>query len=31
MEQESGAAVVDAFASLNVVDLKVQDDLTVNR
>ena len=25
----SGAAVVDAFASLNVVDLKVQDDLTV--
>jgi hypothetical protein len=26
----SGAAVVDAFASLNVVDLKVQDDLTVN-
>ena len=26
----SGAAVVDAFASLSVVDLKVQDDLTVN-
>jgi len=25
----SGAAVVDAFASLNVVDLKVQDDLTL--
>ena len=25
----SGAKVVDAFASLNVVDLKVQDDLTV--
>ena len=25
----SGAAVVDAFASLNVVDLKVEDDLTV--
>ena len=25
----SGAAVVDAFASLSVVDLKVQDDLTV--
>ena len=25
----SGAAVLDAFASLNVVDLKVQDDLTV--
>jgi len=25
----SGAAVVDAYASLNVVDLKVQDDLTV--
>ena len=25
----SGAAVIDAFASLNVVDLKVQDDLTV--
>jgi hypothetical protein len=25
----SGAAMVDAFASLNVVDLKVQDDLTV--
>ncbi len=25
----SGAAVVDAFASLNVVDLKIQDDLTV--
>ena len=25
----SGAAVVDAFASLNVVDLKVQDDLTI--
>jgi cytoskeletal protein CcmA (bactofilin family) len=25
----SGAAVVDAFASLNLVDLKVQDDLTV--
>ena len=25
----SGAAVVDAFATLNVVDLKVQDDLTV--
>jgi hypothetical protein len=26
----SGAAVTDAFASLSVVDLKVQDDLTVN-
>jgi len=26
----SGAAVVDAFASLNVVDLKVQDDLTLS-
>ena len=25
----SGAAIVDAFASLNVVDLKVEDDLTV--
>ena len=25
----SGAAMVDAFASLNVVDLKVQDDLTL--
>ena len=25
----SGAAMIDAFASLNVVDLKVQDDLTV--
>jgi hypothetical protein len=28
-EQEAGAAFVDAFASLSVVDLKVQDDLTV--
>jgi hypothetical protein len=28
-EQEAGAAFFDAFASLSVVDLKVQDDLTV--